>query len=102
MASSVQGWSRRSNSGREHSKAARGMAKYYFNLRGGSADVEAEEGFEFANHAAARNAAVKEARSLIAADILNGILDLTSRIEVTDEQGNLLFSLPFEAAIGQR
>lgn len=41
------------------------------------------------------------ARSMIAADVLEGILDLSSRMDVTDEQGATLFTIPFASAVRQ-
>ena len=75
------------------------MPLYFFNVRGGPADAEADEGLDYPDEEAARAAALAGARSLIASDVLEGILNLSSRIDITDSRGALLFSVPFEAAV---
>jgi hypothetical protein len=75
------------------------MPVYFFHIRGGPADVEAAEGLEFPDDDAARRAALAGARSLIAADVLDGMLNLDSRIDVADEGGSTLFSVPFASAV---
>lgn len=75
------------------------MPLYFFHLRGGPSDSEAEEGLQYPNDDAARAAALAGARSMIAADVMEGVLDLSSRIDVTDEQGDALFSVPFASAV---
>lgn len=62
-------------------------------------DSEADEALEYPDEDAARAAALAGARSLIAADVLEGTLDLAGRIDVCDEAGRLLFSLPFASAV---
>ncbi|HEY0629022.1 MAG TPA: hypothetical protein VGD23_06805 [Sphingomicrobium sp.] len=77
------------------------MPLYFFHVRGGPSDCEADEGLEFPDDEAAHAAALTGARSMIAADVLEGILDLSSHIDVTDEQGATLFTIPFSAAVRQ-
>lgn len=72
---------------------------YYFHVRGGASDSEGEEGLEYPNDDAAKDAVIAGARSLIAADVLDGILNLSSRIDVMNEHGAMLFSVPFSAAV---
>jgi hypothetical protein len=72
---------------------------YFFHVRGGRADAEDEEGIAHPDEAAARTFALAGARSLIAGDVVEGILDLSGRIDVEDEAGKLVFSLPFEKAV---
>jgi hypothetical protein len=72
---------------------------YFFHVRGGSADLDADEGLEFPDEGIARAAALTGARSLIAADVMDGILNLSPRIEVADERGAVLFSVPFTSAV---
>ena len=73
------------------------MPLYYFHVRGGQAPAEAEEGWEFADEAAALENARTAARELIASDVRDGILDLSGRIEVEDGQGNAIVTVPFSA-----
>lgn len=59
----------------------------------------AEEGLEFPDEAAAKRAALKGVKEMMATDIAEGILDLSSRLDVTDASGQLLFTIPFSAAL---
>lgn len=77
------------------------MPLFFFHVRGGSADVEADEGLEYPDEEAARAAALAGARSLVAADVMAGVLNLAPRIDVADAQGNILFSVPFSSAVAQ-
>jgi hypothetical protein len=74
---------------------------YFFNVRGGPIEAEADEGLSYPDEAAARAAALAGARSMIAADLLEGSPNLDCRIEVTDKNGKLLFSIPFESAFSR-
>lgn len=72
---------------------------FFFHLRGGAADVPDEEGLELPTEAAARQRALEGARSIIAAEVLEGRLSLAERIDVEDGDGILIFSLPFAEAV---
>ena len=72
---------------------------YFFHVRGGHSPVEAEEGWEHAGAAAIEATALAAARSLIASDVLEGVLDLAGRIDVEDEAGELVLSVPFQSAV---
>jgi hypothetical protein len=74
---------------------------YFFHLGGVSFDIEADNGLDYPDDDSARAAAVAGARSMIAADVLNGTLDLSPRIDVTDEQGTQLFSVAFASAVNR-
>lgn len=77
----------------------RPMPLYYLHVCDGNGFVEDEEGRELPNEAAARAEAIIGARDIMTADIRSGELDLTSFIEVEDENRNLLFTLPFSEAV---
>lgn len=57
-----------------------------------------EEGKELPSLAAAREEALENARAMVCHNIHQGWLNLDHRIEVTDEEGRLLFSLTFRDA----
>lgn len=78
------------------------MPLYYFHVRGGPEDIVAEEGLDYPDEAAARRAALAGVRGMIAADAVEGILDLSNRLDVTDSAGRLLFSIPFSSALEPR
>ena len=75
------------------------MLRYHFNIHNGAGFTSDEEGLEFGDAEAARAEALKGARSLIAAEVLEGRLDLRGRIEVTGDDGSLLFTLLFAEAV---
>jgi hypothetical protein len=75
------------------------MTRYHFNIRNGDGFIEDEEGRELAGPDVARAEAVKGARSLIADGILQGRLDLSGTIEVTDAKGEPLFAIAFAEAV---
>lgn len=74
------------------------MSRYFFHLVD-SIDVLLDpEGVEIAAEQVAPNA-MKQARSLIAADVLLGEIDLHYRIEVRDSQGAVVHDLGFADAV---
>lgn len=77
------------------------MPLYFFHVRGGHSPAEADEGWELDDDSAACQSAMSAARSLIASDVLDGILDLSSRIEVEDGQGRSIVTVPFASAVAE-
>jgi hypothetical protein len=75
------------------------MPLYFFHVRGGHAPAEAEEGWTLGNSSAALQSATTAARSLIASDVLDGILDLTARIVVEDSDGRSVVTVPFASVV---
>jgi hypothetical protein len=75
------------------------MPRFFFHSfdRHGSA-VDAE-GVELPDTSVARRIALEGARALICDDVRSGVLDLTGSIEVSDEAGNPVLSLPFTQAV---
>ncbi len=75
------------------------MPRFYLHLCDGDGLVEDEEGVELPDEAAARTAALASARDIMMDEVRSGTLDLTSSIKVEDEDGMLLFTLPFAEAL---
>ena len=75
------------------------MGRYHFNVRNGSGYMEDEEGQELSGTDQARSIAVEGARSLLSAEVLAGDLDLRGRVEVTDEQGEIILVVDFEQVL---
>jgi hypothetical protein len=71
------------------------MHRYFMHICNGTGFVEDEEGVELYDRDAAYERAVASARDVMSADIRNGFLDLTSFIEVEDEERSHLFTLIF-------
>ena len=74
------------------------MPRFYFHICNGDGFTEDEEGLELADEAAARSAALKSARDIMAAEMRAGELNPSSFIEVEDCDHALLFTLPFAEA----
>ena len=77
------------------------VPRYFFNVRGGAAPFEDEEGWVHADEEKALDGATTAARGLIATDVLEGMLDLESRIDVEDVDGTLLFTVSFASVVAQ-
>lgn len=75
------------------------MPLYFFHVRGGHSPAEADEGWEFDVQSEAIESARAAARSLIASDVLDGILDLSARIEIEDGDGNPIVTVPFATVV---
>jgi hypothetical protein len=74
------------------------MPRFFFNVYDG-ASITDEVGLDLPDLAAARQAAVEEARAVIAEEVKNGRIDLAHRIEVEDESRRPVLVLPFSAAV---
>lgn len=75
------------------------MPLFFFHVRGGHAPAEAQEAWEFDNASAALECAAAAARSLIASDVLEGVLDLSARIEVEDDNRKPVLTVPFATVV---
>ena len=75
------------------------MPLYFFQISGCALESDAGEGLDYPDDRAARTAALAGARGMIAEEVLHGRLDLDCRIDVADEHGTILFSIPFASAL---
>ena len=75
------------------------MARYHFNIRNGHGFTIDDEGLDLASHEAARVEAIKGARSLLRAEVLDGTLDLNGQIEITDERHGAVMTVHFVDAL---
>ncbi|MDB5697861.1 MAG: hypothetical protein JWN69_665 [Alphaproteobacteria bacterium] len=73
------------------------MPRYFFHLFDDIV-LRDEEGIELPDIEAARSEAVRAARDIACQEVQNGKLSLHHRIEVEDEQGRPILTLPFKAA----
>jgi hypothetical protein len=74
------------------------VSKFFFHLVDGTDVLIDPEGVEIADSEVAKNA-LWQARSIIAGDARHGEINLGFRIEVKNERGELVHSLPFEEAV---
>jgi hypothetical protein len=76
------------------------MARYFLHLRDGSDEVLDEEGIDYSDMNAVREAVVKSARDIMAGQIRDlGVLDLRFRIDADNEAGETVYALLFTDAI---
>ena len=74
------------------------MSRFYFHLSNDERVLD-EEGLELPSIAAARDAATMCARDILADEIRHGRLPLRETIEVTDAQGEPIFTLCFRDVV---
>lgn len=75
------------------------MPQYFFHLRDGTDVLLDQEGQQLADHASIVFAALREARSIIGADALDGTIKLAQHIDVEDESGKIVHQIQFEDAV---
>lgn len=74
------------------------MPRFFFNVFDDATTID-EVGQELPDVAAAHEAALEEARAILAEEVRNGRVDLSHRIEVEDEERRPVLLLPFSAAV---
>lgn len=75
------------------------MARYFMHLRDGTEQILDPEGQEFLTIEAVRKAVLVSARDLGTGDVREGVIDLRFRIDVEDEGGDIVYTLPFKHAV---
>jgi hypothetical protein len=75
------------------------VPRYYFHVCNGTGFTEDEEGQDLPDLEAARLEAIRNARSIMAADVQRGMLDLSSFIEIEDGDHQLVQTLGFQDAV---
>ena len=75
------------------------MPFYHFNIRDGRGFTPDDEGLDLSSATDARALAIKGARSLVSADVLDGALDLSGQIEITDDEGDEVLTIRFRDAV---
>jgi hypothetical protein len=76
------------------------VPRYFFHIRGGEIECDDEEGVDLPGEGAARKEAVRNARDLLAAAVLEGRLPLQESIVVTDGGGATITTITFGEAVG--
>jgi hypothetical protein len=75
------------------------MPQFYLHIHNDHGDAEDDEGLEVPSLAVAREKAVQGIRSLLAAEVENGGMNLNGRIDIKDARGELLLTVPFKEAV---
>ncbi|MDB5699314.1 MAG: hypothetical protein JWN69_2118 [Alphaproteobacteria bacterium] len=74
------------------------MPLFFFHVYDGVLAALDEEGLELPGLDAARNEAIRGARSILSDDLLRGCVDLSGRIDIVGDDGTTLLTLPFSDA----
>ena len=75
------------------------MARYYLHLRDGTDVALDPEGHEIATLDELQAALLRNARDIIAGDVMRGVLNLDLVIDAETASGELVRSLPFHEAL---
>jgi hypothetical protein len=75
------------------------MTRYFLHLRDHVDEIFDVEGIDLPSLDALKKAVIEAARDVMIGDLRNGVLDFRYRIDAQDEQGAVVFSLPFQHAI---
>lgn len=75
------------------------MARYFLHIHNSHGDAEDDEGLHANSLAEAREQAISNIRSLLASEAKNGSMNFRGRVDISDENGKLLLSVPFSDAV---
>jgi hypothetical protein len=76
------------------------MPRYYFHLTTGGEVLSDDDGSDLIDVDAAREEGLKAAREILSQSLVaGGQLDLTQQIDVADEAGRTLLTIPFRTAV---
>ncbi len=75
------------------------MTRYFMHLRDGTEEMLDPEGIEYSSLNALRKAVLISARDLMTGDVRDGVLDFRFRIDAEDENGVIVYTLPFKHAL---
>ncbi|HWW59416.1 MAG TPA: hypothetical protein VN047_21160 [Sphingopyxis sp.] len=78
------------------------MARFYFNFRNGAEFLEDLEGLDLADIATARTAGIASLRDILAGDVLAGLLNRSSSIEIEDADHRPLGKVLLADAVTER
>lgn len=75
------------------------MPRYFLHLHNRLSPVLDEEGQDLPDLEAARSEAIHNIRGLLSAELKEGAIDFGGRIEIYDERGMLVDTVPFAQAV---
>jgi hypothetical protein len=75
------------------------VTRFHFNIRNGLGYTSDDEGIDLSSVKEARLEAIRGARSLLSAEVLEGSLDLNGQIEVTDDHQASVMTVRFVEAV---
>jgi len=75
------------------------MPHFHLNLRNATVDASDEEGVTVANLDEARDRAIAGIRGFLSHELAIGVLDLRGQIDITDDSGASVMTVPFSDAV---
>ena len=75
------------------------MARFYLNLQNTHLEVSDDEGVDALDPADAREKAIRGIRDFLGHEITRGILDLRGKIDIVDDKGVTVMTVPFAEAV---
>jgi hypothetical protein len=75
------------------------VARFFLHIHNSHGAAEDDEGLEAKSLSEAREVAVAGIRSLLSAEAANGEMNFKGRIDISNEAGELLLSVPFSEAM---
>ena len=75
------------------------MTRYFLHIHNDHGGAEDDEGLEATSLSEAREVAITGIRSLLASEAANGEMNFKGRIDIMNEAGKVLHSVPFADAI---
>ena len=75
------------------------MSRYFLHIHNSHGDAEDDEGLDADSLAEVRERAVSGIRSLLASEAANGEINFNGRIDISNEAGKVLLSVPFTDAL---
>jgi hypothetical protein len=74
------------------------VPRFFLHLRDSTDELLDREGVDLPDLEAIREHVARTARDVIAGDVRTGIIDLRYRIDVENEAGEIVYTLPFKHA----
>jgi hypothetical protein len=75
------------------------MPRYFLHLRDHVDELMDAEGVELPDLEAVKKAVLEAARDVMIGDLRNGLLDFRYRIDAENENGAIVFTLPFKHGV---
>ena len=75
------------------------MPRYFFHLKDHTEKLLDPQGRVIDSFEDVPRVALNEARAIVADEALSGVINLNQRIEVEDQNGTIVHSLPFEEVV---
>jgi hypothetical protein len=75
------------------------VAQFYLHIHNSHGDAEDDEGLNASSLSEAREKAISGIRSLLSSEVANGQMNLHGRIDISDQSGKVLLSVPFKDAV---